>query len=158
LKLKTWFAAAALAVVAACSGDSTGSGGTDIGPPAPLPAGVETVTTASGLKYADITVGIGAVAQASSKVSAHYTVWLSDGTGIETSRGGSPVGFDLASPQLIAGFRQGIPGMKEGGKRRLIVPPSLGYGSQPQTDGSGRVIIPANSTLIFDIELVAVTG
>src|SRR6476620_11832188 len=62
LKLKTWFAAAALAAVAACSGDSTGSGGVDIGPPAPLPAGVDTVPTASGLKYADITVGTGDVA------------------------------------------------------------------------------------------------
>jgi FKBP-type peptidyl-prolyl cis-trans isomerase FkpA len=156
LKLKTWFAAAALAVAAACTGDATGSGSVDIGPPPSLPAGLDTVTTASGLKYVDVAPGAGAVAQAGSQVSLRYTLWLSNGTGIDTS-GSTPVLFTLGNGQLIAGFDEGVRGMEVGGKRRLIVPPSLGYGSQPVVDqNTGRVIIPANSTLIFDVELVSI--
>jgi len=155
LKLGILFATASLAVLSACFGDPTGAR-LEIGPPPALPAGTDTVTTASGLKYADIIVGTGDVAQANSRVQVHYTLWLSNGSGIETSRGGAPLLFTLGDAGLIAGFSQGIPGMKEGGTRRLIIPPSLGYGSTPQTDASGRVIIPANSTLIFDVELVSV--
>jgi len=157
LKLKTWFAAAALAAVAACSGDSTGSGGVEIGPPPSLPAGADTMTTGSGLKYVDIALGAGTAAQTGDRVSVNYTLWLSDGTGIDTSRGRGPYSLTIGLHQVIAGFEQGIVGMEIGGKRRLIIPPSLGYGSQPQTDGSGHVLIPANSTLIFDIELVSIT-
>jgi FKBP-type peptidyl-prolyl cis-trans isomerase FkpA len=156
LKLKTWFAVAALAVAAACSGDSTGSNPGEIGPPPSLPAGADTVTTTSGLKYVDIALGAGAAAQAGDHVSLHYTLWLSNGTAIGTTKGGAPQIFVVGDPQLIAGFNEGLKGMEVGGKRRLIIPPSLGYGSNPQLDQSGRVVIPANSTLIFDVELVSI--
>jgi FKBP-type peptidyl-prolyl cis-trans isomerase len=157
LKLKTWFAAAALAVLAACSGDSTGSGGVQIGPPPALPSGADTVTAAGGLRYVDIALGAGSAAQVGDRVSVNYTLWLSDGTGIDTSRGRGPLTLTLGQHQVIAGFEQGIVGMEIGGKRRLIIPPTLGYGSVAVTDASGRVVIPANSTLVFDVELVSIT-
>jgi FKBP-type peptidyl-prolyl cis-trans isomerase FkpA len=150
LKLKTWFAAAAVSVLAACSLDTTGSTTIDIGPPPALPAGADTVTTASGLKYVDVALGSGTVAQAGDQVSVHYTGWLSDGTPFDTSRGGAPLLFTLGAGNVIAGFDEGVQGMEPGGKRRLIVPPALGYGS------TGAGPIPPNATLIFDVELVAV--
>jgi FKBP-type peptidyl-prolyl cis-trans isomerase len=83
-------------------------------------------------------------------VSVQYTGWLSDGTPFDTSRGGAPFVFVLGAGQVIAGFDEGVRGMEIGGKRRLIVPPALGYGS------TGAGPIPPNATLIFDVELVAV--
>ncbi|MBV9110425.1 MAG: FKBP-type peptidyl-prolyl cis-trans isomerase [Gemmatimonadetes bacterium] len=112
------------------------------------------MTTASGLKYVDIALGAGAAAQAGDRVSVRYTLWLTNGKGIDTS-GGTPVLFSL-NGTLIPGFEEGLKGMEVGGKRRLIIPPSLGYGSNPQLDQNGRVVIPANSTLIFDVELVSI--
>jgi FKBP-type peptidyl-prolyl cis-trans isomerase len=123
-----------------------------------LPAGTDTVTAAGGLKYADITVGTGSTAAAGSAVSVHYTGWLANGTGFDTSIGFSPISFTLGAHQVVAGFEQGIVGMKVGGKRRLIIPPALGYGASEVKDEAGKVVIPANSTLIFDISLVAVAN
>ncbi|HEX8246066.1 MAG TPA: FKBP-type peptidyl-prolyl cis-trans isomerase [Longimicrobium sp.] len=157
MKLKTWFAAAAVAALAACSVDSP-TVTLVIDPPPALPAGTDTVTTASGLKYAEITVGTGTVAQAGSQVSVHFTGWLLNGTAFTTTRGSSAYTFVLGNGREIAGFDEGVRGMKEGGRRRLIIPPALGYGAQAQTDANGRVVIPANSTLIFDVDLVSVQG
>jgi FKBP-type peptidyl-prolyl cis-trans isomerase len=81
-------------------------------------------------------------------VTVHYTLWLHDGTQIQSTTGGDPVSFSLGS--VIQGWQEGVPGMKEGGKRKLVVPPDLGYGSKRVRD------IPGNSTLVFDIELVGV--
>jgi peptidylprolyl isomerase len=152
VKLKTLAAAAAAAVLAACSGD--GPTAVEIDPPPPLPAGATIVTTASGLQYADITVGTGTVAQNGRAVSVHYTGWLENGTGFDTSVGGQPFQFVPGQSAVIPGFQEGVVGMRVGGKRRLFIPPALGYGDVPQTDSNGNVVIPANSTLIFDVQLV----
>ena len=115
-----------------------------------------TVTTASGLNYIDTQVGTGAVATAGKQVSVHYTGWLDasgqKGTKFDSSLDhGSPFQFALGAHQVIAGWDEGVAGMKVGGKRTLIIPPSLGYGSQ----GAGGVI-PPNAKLIFDVELLGV--
>ncbi len=158
MKLKTWFASLALVLsAAACGSDSTGV--VDPGPPPPLPAGAATITTASGLQYVDVVVGSGAtVAQSGNRVRVHYTGWLSSTNKFfDTSAGGPPLEFFLGQNAVITGFDEGIRGMRAGGKRRLIIPPSLGYGANPVTNNAGAVVIPANSTLIFDVELVTVS-
>ena len=117
------------------------------GPPAV--SALPTVTS-SCLQIIDVTVGTGAAAKSSSTLSVNYTGWLEDGTKFDASADhGGPAIFPL--DQVIPGWREGMPGMKVGGKRRLIVPPDLGYGA------AGRPpVIPANATLIFDIELLSV--
>jgi FKBP-type peptidyl-prolyl cis-trans isomerase FkpA len=105
----------------------------------------------------DLTVGGGASAVAGRVVSMNYTGWLYDaaktdnkGTQFDSSAGRGAFSFLLGAGQVIAGWDQGVPGMKVGGKRRLVIPPSLGYGS------AGAGPIPGNATLIFDVELIAV--
>lgn len=152
--IRTLFAAAVAAVsLAACSVSSTDVVTRTFPPMPALPAGADTVTTASGLKYVDITVGTGTVAAAGNAVTVDYTGWLTNGQGFDTSIGYSPLVFRIGQHQVIAGFEEGVTGMKVGGKRRLIIPPALGYGAHAQTDASGNVIIPANSTLVFDVQL-----
>lgn len=108
----------------------------------------------SDLKIEDIVVGTGAEAMVGTTVSVHYTGWLEDGTKFDASRdyGDEPTVFDLVRGRLIEGWVEGIPGMKVGGKRKLTIPPALGYGNADV--GGGR--IPPNSTLIFEVELVGV--
>ena len=100
----------------------------------------------------DIIVGQGAEAVKYSIVTVNYTGWLEDGTKFDSSLnpGREPLRFTLGAGQMIQGFDQGIPGMKVGGKRKLTIPPNLGYGSQD------KGIIPPNSTLIFEIDLLIV--
>jgi FKBP-type peptidyl-prolyl cis-trans isomerase FkpA len=111
----------------------------------------ETVETDSGLKIEDIKCGEGAEVEGDSTVMAHYTLFLENGTKIESSKdAGEPIPFSLGTGQLIAGFEEGMRGMKEGGVRKLTVPPELGYGAAENGD------IPANSTLIFEIEAIEI--
>jgi peptidylprolyl isomerase len=105
--------------------------------------------TSSGLYYQDVLVGDGDEAVQGGWVTVHYTGWLHNGTEFDSSRDGEPARFNLSN--LILGWREGIPGMRVGGKRKLVVPPHLGYGST----GAGGVI-PPNATLVFDIELLGV--
>jgi FKBP-type peptidyl-prolyl cis-trans isomerase len=110
----------------------------------------------NGLKYTDTKTGDGAIAAAGNKVSVHYTGWLykNDAKGAKFDSSvdrGQPFQFTLGAHQVIAGWDQGVAGMKVGGKRTLIIPPELGYGAR----GAGGVI-PANATLIFDVELLGV--
>ncbi len=108
------------------------------------------VDNVTELKIEDITVGTGDEAKADSTVTAHYTGAIaSTGTIFESSKGGDPATFAL--DQVIAGWKEGVPGMKVGGKRRLIIPADKAYGEQSPSED-----IPANSALVFDIELVAV--
>ena len=108
----------------------------------------------------EVSVGSGAQATPGSEVSVLYVGKLPDGTVFDSSQahGNTPLSFTLGAPGLIAGFQIGVNGMKEGGERLIAVPPSLGYGSQDVKDASGKVVIPANSTLVFDIKLVKVAA
>src|SRR5215813_6401461 len=107
--------------------------------------------TASGLEYWDIKKGTGPEAVAGKKVQVHYTGWLTNGKKFDSSVGGKPFEFNLGAGQVIKGWDEGVAGMKVGGKRQLRIPPDLGYGRE----GSPPVI-PPNSTLNFDVELLGV--
>lgn len=115
-------------------------------------------TTAEQVQGQDVSVGTGAVAAPGTVVSVLYVGKLQDGTVFDSSaaHGNQPLTFTLGQPGLIAGFQIGVNGMKEGGERLLAIPPSLGYGAQDVKDDQGKVIIPANSTLLFDVKLVKV--
>lgn len=116
--------------------------------------------TASGdqVQAQEVSVGTGTQAAPGSVVSVLYVGKLQDGTVFDSSaaHNNEPLTFQLGSQGLIAGFQVGVNGMKEGGERLIAIPPALGYGTQDVKDASGKVIIPANSTLIFDIKLVKV--
>jgi len=108
----------------------------------------------------DITTGTGSTAATGQTVRVYYTGWLysttatdNKGTQFDSNTVGLGYEFTVGVTPVIAGWQQGVPGMKVGGKRRLIIPPELGYG----TAGSGNVI-PGNATLIFEIQLLAVAG
>ena len=110
------------------------------------------VTTESGLKYTDFVVGEGASPETGQSVTVHYTGWLEDGTKFDSSLDrGEPFTFQIGMGQVIAGWDEGVSTMKVGGKRQLVIPPDLGYGEQ----GAGN-IIPANATLVFEVELLDV--
>lgn len=113
-----------------------------------------TVTTESGLKYVEITEGDGASPQKGQTVTVHYTGTLENGTKFDSSRDRNrPFQFNIGVGQVIQGWDEGVGTMKVGGRRKLIIPPELGYGSR----GAGGVI-PPNATLIFDVELLKVGG
>ena len=116
------------------------------------------VQTPSGLKYIDEKEGSGAAAKAGDRVSVHYTGKLKDGKKFDSSRDrGQPFAVTLGQGQVIAGWDEGIPGMKVGGKRKLIIPAALGYGAQGQQDQqSGAYIIPPNAVLVFEVEVLSV--
>jgi peptidylprolyl isomerase len=107
-------------------------------------------TTASGLKYTELTTGSGAAPAPGDIVSVHYTGTLENGTVFDASYGrGQPFSFPLGQGQVIQGWDEGIALMKKGGKAILTIPPNLGYGER----GAGTVI-PPNATLIFQVELM----
>jgi FKBP-type peptidyl-prolyl cis-trans isomerase len=100
----------------------------------------------------DLAAGSGAEAAAGKRVEVHYTGWLTDGTMFDSSLNrGQPFGFELGAGQVIAGWDEGVAGMKEGGARQLVIPPELAYGER----GGGSVIAP-NATLVFEVELLEV--
>jgi FKBP-type peptidyl-prolyl cis-trans isomerase len=113
------------------------------------------ITTGSGLKYVDEVVGTGESPSPGKIVSVHYTGWLENGTQFDSSRGldrGQPLEFSIGVGRVIKGWDEGVMTMKVGGKRKLIIPPDLGYGAT----GAGRGRIPPNSALIFEVELLGV--
>ncbi|MCS6867005.1 MAG: FKBP-type peptidyl-prolyl cis-trans isomerase [Gemmataceae bacterium] len=102
----------------------------------------------TGVKYRDIKEGLGAPVQPGAKVKIHYTGWLLDGKVFDSShRRGEPAEFALNG--LIKGWQEGIPGMKPGGIRKLVIPPEMGYGAQGAPPD-----IPPNATLVFEVELI----
>ena len=110
----------------------------------------ETITTPSGLQYVDLVVGTGREAHVGETAIVHYTGWLENGTKVDSSVDrGDPFSFRLGAGRVIKGWDEGVVGMKIGTKRKLTIPPHLGYGRR----GAGR-IIPPNATLIFEVELL----
>ncbi|MDP9237631.1 MAG: FKBP-type peptidyl-prolyl cis-trans isomerase [Chloroflexota bacterium] len=108
-------------------------------------------TTPSGLRYIDEKVGDGASPASGQKVTAHYTVWLTNGTKVDSSRDrNQPYTFAIGQGAVIKGWDEGVLTMKVGGKRRLIIPSNLGYGA------AGKPPVPPNAELIFDVELISV--
>lgn len=109
------------------------------------------ITTSSGLKYVDQTVGSGNTPAPGKEVTVHYTGTLPDGTKFDSSVDrGQPFTFKIGVGQVIKGWDEGVMSMKVGGKRKLVIPPELGYGARK----AGQ--IPPNSTLHFDVELLGV--
>lgn len=119
---------------------------------APAPEGAESrlITTASGLILQDLAVGAGEEAAVGRTVSVHYAGRFPNGTEFDSSRGREPLSFTLGSGEVIPGWDEGIAGMREGGRRLLVVPPHLGYGEK------GLGPIPPQATLVFDVELLEV--
>ena len=109
------------------------------------------ITTKSGLKIQDLRIGKGKIARAGQNVTVNYRGTLANGTLFDQSYGKQPFSFGLGGGQVIRGWDEGVAGMREGGKRKLIIPAKLGYGAS----GAGGVI-PPNATLIFQVELLKV--
>jgi peptidylprolyl isomerase len=110
------------------------------------------VTTPSGLKYTDEVVGNGPSPRVGQKVIVHYTGWLTNGTKFDSSVDrGQPFDFTLGRGEVIRGWDEGVATMKVGGKRKLVIPPDLGYGSR----GAGNAI-PPGATLVFEVQLLGV--
>jgi FKBP-type peptidyl-prolyl cis-trans isomerase FkpA len=136
--------------------------GSDDVPDIPSNPAVETYAAALGVNIAqmtkksddlfiqDLVVGTGPEAVVGRNIDAHYTGWLINGQRFDSSAGGAPIGFTFGVGQVIPGWDQGIQGMKVGGKRKLVIGSRLAYGRR------GQGPIPANATLVFDVELVAV--
>jgi FKBP-type peptidyl-prolyl cis-trans isomerase len=126
-------------------------------PPAGFSASLGVDTTAmtktpSGLRYQDIAEGQGAEAIADRTVSVHYTGWLPNGEKFDSSRDrNQPFSFALGAGQVIAGWDEGVAGMKVGGRRKLVIPADLGYGT-----AGAPPDIPPGATLVFDVELLDV--
>jgi len=117
----------------------------------PFAEGQKVVKTSSGLQYFDIKPGNGPSPTRGSTVVVHYTGWLLNKKKFDSSVDrGQPFDFPLGQGRVIKGWDEGVSTMKVGGKRRLVIPPNLGYGLGGTPDGT----IPPNSTLVFDVELL----
>jgi len=111
-----------------------------------------TTTTGTGLIITEIVTGQGDEASAGQNVTVHYTGWLVDGQKFDSSKDrDEPFEFPLGAGRVIRGWDEGVQGMKVGGKRKLTIPPELGYGER----GAGGVI-PPNATLVFEVEWLGV--
>ncbi len=109
-----------------------------------------TQTSTTGLQYEDLKVGTGDSPKAGQTCVMHYTGWLTDGSKFDSSVDrGQPFEFSIGRGQVIKGWDEGVMSMKVGGKRKLTIPPDLGYGAR----GAGGVI-PPNATLVFEVELL----
>lgn len=159
-------AAIALVALAVAGCGSLVTVSSEITPPAPTcatprpAAAIDSFSTpvtlrpgASGLQFGDITVGCGTVATAAANVNVQFTVWLANGTQVITTRaaGAATNPLQLSDPSTLEFWRLGVPGMRVGGTRKLLVPPALGFGAA----GSSSAGVPANATLVVDVELVS---
>lgn len=155
--MKKLAAAVGLAFMAGCGGGDGGEAdqaeaavetAPEMAPAVDLSAMTQ---TASGLNILDLVVGDGEEATPGRSVTVHYTGWFIDGEKFDSSLDrGDPFQLTLGAGRVIAGWDEGLVGMRVGGQRRLVIPPELAYGPE------GRSGIPPNSTLVFDVELLAV--
>jgi peptidylprolyl isomerase len=119
--------------------------------PASIPPAPGAIHTQYTMRYIEVAMGTGALAEAGKVFSVHYTGWLVDGTQFDSSREkGKPLSFEQGKRKVIPGWDAGFEGMRVGGKRRLIIPYQLAYGEK------GRGKIPPKAELIFDVELMDV--
>ncbi len=119
----------------------------------------DTVTTTTGLRYIEGTAGTGLSVDWCRNVAVHFEGFLLDGTKIDSSRDrGIPLVFAPGLRGVIAGVEQGVVGLRVGSTRRLIIPPDLGFGPEPRRDAIGQIIVPGNSTVVYDIEILQVAG
>lgn len=150
--------AAVCAVVAACENDPVGPTCVNATSTVQSRSG-DTVTTVSGLRYIDLRAGTGTAVTPCSSVGIHYTLYL-NGMAVDSLRDPNRGFFFTpgARPaRTIEGVAEGVLGLNVGSVRRLIIPPALGYGSTDRVDQqTGRVVVPANSTLVFDLEVLQV--
>ncbi len=126
--------------------------------PATVDTAAAATDTTTQVQAQEVAVGTGDVAQPGDTVSVLYVGQLEDGTVFDSSaaHNNEPLVFTLGAQGLIPGFQIGVNGMKVGGERILSIPAALGYGDQDVKDADGKVIIPANSTIVFDVKLVKV--
>ncbi len=117
----------------------------------PLGGSLKTETTSTGLRITDLVIGNGEEAVEGKNVTVNYRGTLENGKEFDSSYGRAPFPFPLGAGRVIKGWDEGVAGMKVGGKRELVIPPSLAYGER----GAGGVI-PPNATLIFEVELLSV--
>ena len=123
-----------------------------VAPSGGIPSGGPEIATASGLKYVDLVIGTGATPKPGQTAVVHYTGWLTDGKKFDSSVDrGTPFQFVVGQGRVIKGWDEGVSTMRVGGKRKLTIPPELGYGQR----GAGGVI-PPNATLIFEVELLEI--
>ena len=140
-----------LVLLSACQpgGDRSSAGGLS------ADLGIDTAAmtkTPTGLQVQDVKVGQGAEATPGATAVVHYTGWLTDGKKFDSSRDrGTPFDFQVGGGQVIAGWDQGVAGMKVGGQRKLVIPADLGYGA-----AGAPPVIPPGATLVFDVELLDV--
>jgi peptidylprolyl isomerase len=117
----------------------------------------DTTTTSTGLKFLETALGGGNLVGFCQTVSIHYEAYLTDGTKFDDSRARElPLVFTPGVGDLIDGLEQGVSTMRGGGKRRLVIPPSLGFGDTDRRNEAGQVIVPGGSTVIYDIEVIQV--
>ena len=140
-------------ILSACGGSDDGRGGAAAAAGGDFAVDSAALTkTSSGLQFQDVTVGTGAEAQGGQTAVVHYTGWLTDGTKFDSSRDrGQPFSFPIGAGQVIAGWDEGVAGMKVGGRRKLVIPANLGYGEM-----GAPPVIPPGATLVFDVELLDV--
>lgn len=142
------------AALSACLGESTGPDCDEITLQPTATVG-DTVVLSTGLRYITLLEGAGAAVESCEPVAVRYEAFLLDSdTPFDATPAGQVLAFVPGRGRLIPGFEQGVIGMQVGGRRRLIVPPDLAYGPTVQVDNQGNVVVPANSTLVFDVELV----
>ena len=154
--VSTWMmVVAAIAVVGACGDDDSSPTGVGIPENAVFDAALgvdlaQMTKLASGVYIQDLVVGTGAEAGVGDEVFVGYSGWLPNGTLFDRRLPANPFSFTIGQAQVILGWERGVPGMKEGGIRKLVIPADQAYGAQ------GRGSIPPNSVLVFDVELVQV--